>query len=84
MVQQFDVLFEDMQVRRGGLVRTLKINAPMGFGRRYLAPVIADFQQENADVNIALRLSDQPLTKTVNRFDVVVHIGALRVSNLVA
>ncbi|WP_375509092.1 LysR family transcriptional regulator [uncultured Caballeronia sp.] len=83
LVQQFDALLEDLQERRGGLVGTLKINAPLGFGRRYVAPVIADFQLQNPDVNVALTLSDQPLTETVDRFDVVVHIGELRVSNLV-
>ena len=83
LIEQFDALLEDLQVRRSGLVGTLKLNAPLGFGRRYLAPVIADFQRENPGVDIALTLSDQPLTESTERFDVVVHIGELRVSNLV-
>lgn len=83
LVQQFDALFDDLQARRGGLVGTLRINAPFGFGRRYLAPVIADFQREHPDVDIALTLSDQPLTETAERFDIIVHIGALPASNLV-
>lgn len=83
LIEQFDVLFEDLSVRRGGPVGTLKINAPLGFGRRYLAPVIADFQHENPNVEIALTLSDQPLTATADRFDVVVHIGELKSSNRV-
>ncbi|MFM0075741.1 LysR family transcriptional regulator [Paraburkholderia sediminicola] len=69
LVQQFDSLFEDLQTRRGGLVGTLKINAPLGFGRRHLAPAIADFQQQNPDVDVALTLSDQPLTDTMDRFE---------------
>jgi len=83
LVQQFDALFEDVHERSGELVGTLKINAPLGFGRRYLAPVIADFQQRHPDVTIALTLSDQPLTETSDRFDIVVHIGELQASNLV-
>lgn len=83
LIQQFDTLLEDLRIRQGGLVGTLKVNAPLGFGRRYLAPVIADFQQENPDVDVALTLSDQPLTEAADRFDVVVHIGELRASNLV-
>ncbi|HXZ07950.1 MAG TPA: LysR substrate-binding domain-containing protein, partial [Paraburkholderia sp.] len=78
-----DAMLEDLQVRRSGLVGTLKLNAPLGFGRRYVAPVIADFQRENPEVDIALTLSDQPLTESAERFDIVVHIGELRVSNLV-
>ena len=83
LVEQFDTLLEDLRMRHGGLVGTLKVNAPLGFGRRHLAPVIADFQLENPDVDVALTLSDQPLTEAADRFDVVVHIGELRASNLV-
>jgi molybdate transport repressor ModE-like protein len=83
LIEQFDALFDELQARRGGLVGNLKVNAPLGFGRRYLAPVIADFQRDHPDVDIALTLSDQPLTETADRFDVVVHIGELRASNLI-
>jgi len=83
LIRQLDTLSEDLHTRRGGLVGTLKVNAPLGFGRRYVAPVIADFQQQHPDVDIELMLSDAPLTEAAERFDVVVHIGALQVSNLV-
>lgn len=83
LIRQLDALSEDLHTRRGGLVGTLKVNAPLGFGRRYVAPVIADFQQQHPDVDIELALSDAPLTEAADRFDVVVHIGALQVSNLV-
>ncbi|NMV37899.1 LysR family transcriptional regulator [Ralstonia insidiosa] len=83
LIRQLDALSEDLQTRQGGLVGTLKVNAPLGFGRRYIAPVISDFQQEHPDVDIELTLSDAPLTEAAERFDVVVHIGALQVSNRV-
>lgn len=83
LVEQFDALFEDLQMRRGGLVGTLKINAPLGFGRRHVAPAIAGFRQQHPDIDIALTLSDQPLTETRDPFDIVVHIGELPVSNRV-
>lgn len=83
LIRQLDALTEDLQTRRGDLVGTLKINAPLGFGRRYVAPVIGDFQQAHPDVDIELTLSDAPLIEAADRFDVVVHIGALQASNLV-
>lgn len=83
LIRQLDALSEDLHTRRGGLVGTLKVNAPLGFGRRYVAPVVAEFQQQHPDVDIELTLSDAPLTEAAERFDVVVHIGALQVSNLV-
>lgn len=83
LVQQFDALFEDVQQQGQALSGSLKINAPLGFGRRYLTGIIADFQQAHPDIDIALTLSDQPLAETIDRFDVVVHIGQARLSNLI-
>lgn len=83
LVQQLDSLLEDLRARQGGLVGTLRVNAPFGFGREHLAPLVADFQLEHPDVDIALTLSDQPLTEVTDRFDIVVHIGELRESSLV-
>jgi DNA-binding transcriptional LysR family regulator len=83
LVQQIDTLFDDLRARRGGLVGTVKIRAPLGFGRRYLASVVSGFQQDNPDVDIELTLTDQPLTETAERYDIVVHIGELPASNLI-
>lgn len=83
LVQQFDALLEDLHERRSGFVGKLKINAPFGFGRRYVAPAAAAFQRQHPEVEIALTLSDQPMVEVSDRFDVVVHIGELRASNLV-
>jgi DNA-binding transcriptional LysR family regulator len=83
LVQQFDTLFDDLRARRGGLVGTVKIRAPLGFGRRYLASVVSGFQHDNPDVDIELTLTDQPLTETAERYDIVVHIGEPPASNLI-
>jgi molybdate transport repressor ModE-like protein len=83
IVQQFDALFDALRAHSGGLVGTLRVNAPLGFGRRYLAPVVAEFQRQHPEVTIALTLSDRPLTETADRFDLVIHIGELQASNLV-
>lgn len=83
IVRQFDALSDDLHELSGGLVGTLKINAPLGFGRRYVAPAVADFQRLHPRVAIVLTLSDRPLTEVADRFDIVVHIGTLQASNLV-
>lgn len=84
LVEQFDALLADLQERRRGFVGTLKVNAPFGFGRDHVAPAVAEFQQMHPEVEIALSLSEQPMVETNDRFDVVVHIGQLRSSNMVA
>jgi DNA-binding transcriptional LysR family regulator len=84
VIAQFDTLLEEMRSRRGGMVGTLKVNAPLGFGRRYIAAAAADYQQLHPEVDVVLTLSDQPLTELGERFDVGIHIGELALSNLVA
>lgn len=84
VIQQFDALLDEVRARRGGMVGTLKINAPLGFGRRYVAPAVSEYQLLYPEVNIVLTLSDQPLTQVAERFDVVIHIGELGISNLIA
>ncbi|WP_296180563.1 LysR family transcriptional regulator [Pseudomonas sp. UBA1879] len=83
VLEQFDALLEDLQERRRGFVGKLKINAPFGFGRRYVTPSVAAFKRLHPDVEIVLTLSDQPMVEVEDRFDVVIHIGQLGVSNLV-
>ncbi|SEI45767.1 LysR family transcriptional regulator [Pseudomonas sp. NFR16] len=83
LLQQFDTLLEELQERRRGFVGKLKINAPFGFGRRYVAPSVAAFKSLHPEVEIILTLSDQPMLEVEDRFDVVIHIGQLGVSNLV-
>ncbi|MGI4861777.1 MAG: LysR family transcriptional regulator [Janthinobacterium lividum] len=84
LIGQFDALLDDLHQRRGGFVGKLRINAPFGFGRRHIAGCVAAFQQLHPEVDIALTLSDQPLVELTERFDVVIHIGRLGVSNLIA
>lgn len=83
LINQFDALLEDLHERRSGFVGRLKINAPFGFGRQYVAPAVSAFQRLHPEVEIALTLSDQPLVEATDRFDVVIHIGELRASNLI-
>jgi DNA-binding transcriptional LysR family regulator len=72
----------DLHERRSGFIGKLKVNAPFGFG--HLAPAVAAFQRLHPEVEIALRLFEQPMVEAADRFAVVIHIGELRASNLVA
>lgn len=72
-----DALQERSQVISG----KLKVHAPFGFGRRYLAPLLARFQDEHPNVEAQLFLSDSLLPPASahgrDAFDVVVSIGEL-------
>lgn len=54
----------------------LRINATFGFGRRHLAPLIAQFAQAWPDVEIILQLTDRPLDLTEHAMDIGIRFGA--------
>ncbi|MGM0856493.1 MAG: LysR family transcriptional regulator [Pseudomonadota bacterium] len=62
----------------------LRINAPVAFGRRHIAPLLARFQDENPAIDVELTLSDAFIDPVQEGADVVIRVGALNDSSLVA
>ncbi|QNI04202.1 LysR family transcriptional regulator [Halomonas sp. SH5A2] len=62
----------------------LRINAPVAFGRRHIAPLLARFQDENPAVEVELTLSDAFIDPVQEGADVVIRVGTLDDSSLVA
>ena len=73
------ILYERRDVVSGHL----RIAAPLGFGRRYVTPLIAEFRSRNPDVSITLNLTDRPAVASDMNWDLVIHIGELRNSSMV-
>lgn len=59
------------EVPRGAL----RINATLGFGRRYLASVVADFSQCYPEVEVFLQLTDKPLDFAQHGVDMGIRFG---------
>ncbi len=64
-----------------GLIR---INAPLGFGRSYIAPAISDFAKIYPEVKFQLQLSDRPVNLPDEATDVVIRFGEIPDSRLIA
>lgn len=62
-----------------GLIR---INAPFGFGRKYVSRFVSEFIKENPRTECQLQLSDHPLNLVANSFDVGIRFGSLPDSGL--
>jgi DNA-binding transcriptional LysR family regulator len=62
----------------------LRVSAPTGFGRRHIAPKLGKFLRTYPDVKLELDLSDDYVDLIAGGFDVVVRIGALGDSSMVA
>jgi DNA-binding transcriptional LysR family regulator len=63
---------------------TLRVNGPLAFGIREIAPALADFARLNPRVTIDLGLTDRYVDLVEEGWDLAVRIGQLRDSSLVA
>ncbi len=64
------------------LAGNLRIGAPLGFGRRYVAPLVRSFCSRYPGVVASLTLSEKPLAET-SGMDLVFHIGVIKDSSLI-
>lgn len=62
---------------------TIRVTAPLGFGRRHLAPLVSDFQSLHPMVDVRLRLSDHVIDLFSESVDVAVRMAPLADSSLV-
>lgn len=78
-----DVLLDLLAARSGAVTGHLRVSAPFGFGRRYLAPLVADFHTRHPSLKISLSVADNPTLHDAGTADVMFHIGELRDSSMV-
>lgn len=63
---------------------TLRINAPMAFGRLHIAPLITEFLSEYPDIKINMAMDDKVVDMVEGSFDIAIRIGELPDSSLIA
>ena len=61
---------------------TLFVAAPLGIGRRLIAPHVPIFKDENPEIELRLRLSDRNIDVTGEGLDLAFHLGPLEDSAL--
>ncbi|MFY0991186.1 LysR family transcriptional regulator [Halomonas sp. C05BenzN] len=62
----------------------LRVNGPMSFGTRYLAPLVARFMVEHPALEVRLDLNDRRVDLLEEGYDLAIRIGSLPDSSLVA
>ena len=60
----------------------IHVTAPLGIGKRLIAPLIPEFQHTYPDVQVRLRLSDRHVDMTTEAMDVAFRLGVIEDSNL--
>jgi DNA-binding transcriptional LysR family regulator len=74
----------DAIAQQGGAVRgRLRLSAPLAFGVRHLAPVLADLARRHPALELDVSYTDRVVDLIGERFDAAVRIGSLRDSSLV-
>jgi DNA-binding transcriptional LysR family regulator len=62
----------------------LRVNAPLGFGRTYITPIVSNFVKRYPDVELQLQLSDHPLSLIDESFDIGIRFGEVPDARVVA
>jgi DNA-binding transcriptional LysR family regulator len=62
----------------------LRVNATLGFGRAYVAPVVSAFRRRYPEVEVLLHLTDRPVNLTDEAFDVGIRFGDLPDARIIA
>jgi DNA-binding transcriptional LysR family regulator len=84
LLAELDTMVDTLRERSGEVAGTLHVCGPLGFGRHYLAAAIADFHSLHPKLMVSLTLSDDVSAADANRYDLIVHIGNLSDSSVVA
>lgn len=84
ILEQVETAEARLSSRRHSPSGTLKLSAPIVFGRRYLAPLLPIFQRDYPDLQIRLHLSDGFVDLLKDGIDMAVRIATLPDSSLVA
>ena len=81
-----DLANAEASVSLGGVKASghIRVTAPAGFGREYIAPLIQRFLSDNPEVTCSLDLSDRVVDLVNEGFDCGVRIGGLPDSSLVS
>lgn len=61
---------------------TVFVAAPLGVGRRFIAPHVPDFKDEYPQIDVRLRLSDRKIDVIGEGLDLAFHLGMLEDSTL--
>jgi DNA-binding transcriptional LysR family regulator len=80
-IDQMERYFQRSRDKPSGLLR---INAPMGFGRSYIAPVVSAFAKLHRDIEVQLYLTDRPVGLNDDAFDLAIRFGELPDARVIA
>lgn len=73
-INELEQMVSSSRATPKGLIR---VNASLGFGRRYIGPALAAFYAQYPEVEIQLVISDHPLDLATHGFDLGIRFGSM-------
>jgi DNA-binding transcriptional LysR family regulator len=83
LLAQLDNLCDSLQRDARQLTGSLRISAPFGYGRHYIAPLMAEFARAHPGLRVQLDLHETPWPDRHDA-DAIIHIGTVRDSSWIA
>ncbi|MES2183272.1 MAG: LysR family transcriptional regulator [Pseudomonadota bacterium] len=80
-LEEVEAVIASQRVDATGLLR---LNAPLSFGARYLAPILHGFYQQHPRVIVDLGLNDRVVDLMEEGWDLTIRVGPLKDSRLVS
>jgi DNA-binding transcriptional LysR family regulator len=84
ILAELDEAREAMAEQSGDVVGRLRVTVPLAFGRRHIAPLLAELAARHPRLEIDVDFTDRVVDLVGERFDAAIRIGILRDSSLVA
>ncbi|MFP3555426.1 LysR family transcriptional regulator [Paraburkholderia sp. SIMBA_049] len=84
LLQSVDELFEVNSDQTGSISGTVRVTAPGGLGRRYVAPVLMQLMEEQPGIVIDMRLSDTLSSVVDEQIDIGVRAGFITDGRFIA
>lgn len=84
VLQALDEAAAEVGQGTGDVRGRLRVNGPMSFGTRYLAPLVTQFMLTHPALDVRLDLNDRRVDLLEEGYDVAIRIGSLPDSSLVA
>src|SRR5690606_17816119 len=78
-IDEAEAAASSQRVKATGLLR---MNLPLSFGERFIAPLIPEFSRRHPEVKVELGLSDAQLDLIAGGWDLAIRIGHLADSSL--
>lgn len=84
LVSDMDLMQEAIRNQSSNPAGQLNIHAPLGFGRKYIAPLVSEFSDLHPDLAVRLTLSDKHVLPPEDAVDILIRFGELPDSRLIA